>query len=106
MPRAVDGDPYNNNRFSDRWVEDAGFFRLKNIQIGYSVPQALLAKTKAFKSARVYIGATNLFVITDYTGFDPEVMTYGNVRTATAAGTDQGSTPQPRTYQAGLQFNF
>jgi len=106
MPRAIDGDPYNNNRFSDRWVEDAGFFRLKNIQIGYSLPQALLSKTKAFKTARFYIGATNLFVITDYTGFDPEVMTYGNVRTATSAGTDQGSTPQPRTYQAGLQFNF
>ena len=106
MPRAVDGDPYNNNRFSSRWVEDAGFFRLKNLQIGYSLPQSLLEKTKAFRSARIYIGATNLFVVTKYTGLDPEVITFGNVGTQTGAGTDVGSTPQPRTFQAGIQFNF
>ncbi|MEP7278604.1 MAG: SusC/RagA family TonB-linked outer membrane protein, partial [Bacteroidota bacterium] len=106
MPRAIDGDPYNNNRFSSRFVENAGFFRLKNLQIGYSLPQSLLEKTKAFHSARIYIGATNLFVITKYTGLDPEVVTFGNVSSQTNAGTDQGSTPQPRTYQAGIQFNF
>ncbi len=106
MPRAIDGDPYNNNRFSSRFVEDAGFLRLKNLQIGYSLPQSLLEKTKAFHGARIYIGATNLFVITKYTGLDPEVVTFGNVSSQTSAGTDQGSTPQARTYQAGIQFNF
>lgn len=106
MPRAIGGDPNNNNRFSDRWVENAGFLRLKNIQIGYSLPQSLLAKTRAFKSARFYVGATNLFVITDYTGFDPEVLTFGSVSNQLSSGTDLGSTPQPRTYQAGIQFNF
>ena len=106
MPRAVDGDPYSNNRFSSRFVEDGSFFRLKNLQIGYSLPQSLLEKTKAFRSARIYIGATNLFVITKYTGLDPEVVTFGNVSSQTSAATDLGSTPQPRTYQAGIQFNF
>jgi len=76
------------------------------LQIGYSLPQSLLEKTKAFRSARIYIGATNLFVVTKYTGLDPEVITFGNVGTQTGAGTDVGSTPQPRTFQAGIQFNF
>jgi TonB-linked SusC/RagA family outer membrane protein len=109
MPRAVEGDPYSNNRFSSRWIEDAGFLRFKNIQLGYSLPNNLLGK--AFKSARVYIAATNLFVITDYTGLDPEVMTYGNNSKYTndnplGAGTDEGVIPQPKTIQAGLQVTF
>lgn len=106
MPRAVDGDPYQNNRFSSRWVENAGFLRLKNIQLGYNFPASMLSRTDVFKSARIYVGATNLFVVTDYTGLDPEVVTFGNVGTQVAAGTDQGSTPQPRTFQVGLQFGF
>lgn len=106
MPRAIDGDPYQNTRFSSRWVEDAGFLRLKNLQIGYSFSPKVLSKTRSFKGARIYVGATNLFVITKYTGLDPEVVTYGNVSTQLSAGTDVGSMPQPRTYQAGVQFSF
>jgi TonB-dependent starch-binding outer membrane protein SusC len=106
MPRAIEGDPARNNRFSSRWIEDAGFFRLRNVQLGYSLPQDLLSKTKVFRSARFYIAASNLFVITDYTGLDPEVMSFGQAAFQTGAGTDRGSTPQPRTFQAGLQFNF
>ncbi|HLL44286.1 MAG TPA: TonB-dependent receptor [Segetibacter sp.] len=106
MPRAIDGDPYQNNRISNRFIENAGFLRFKNIQIGYSLPQELLSKTKAFRSARIYIGATNLFTITKYTGLDPEVITFGNVTTQTESGTDLGSTPQPRTFQVGLQVSF
>ncbi len=106
MPRAIEGDPARNNRFSSRWIEDAGFFRLRNIQIGYSLPQDLLSKTKAIRSARFYVAASNLFVITDYTGLDPEVMSFGQAAFQTGAGTDRGSTPQPRTFQVGFQFNF
>jgi hypothetical protein len=106
MPRAVAGDPYNNNRFSSRWVENASFLRLKNIQIGYSLPQNFLTKTHVFNSARIYVGATNLFTITNYTGLDPEVVTFGSASSQLGAGTDQGSTPQPRTFQAGINFNF
>lgn len=106
MPRAVAGDPYQNNRFSDRWVEDAGYFRLRNIQLGYTIPTNILSKTKAFQSARIYVAASNLFRITDYTGLDPEVMTYGSVGFQTGAGTDQANIPQPRTFQAGVQLQF
>jgi TonB-linked SusC/RagA family outer membrane protein len=111
MPRAVEGDPYLNSRFSNRWVEDAGFLRFKNIQLGYSLPNTLIHNLRAFRSVRIYIAATNLFVVTKYTGLDPEVMTYGNNSkydnsNPLGAGTDEGVIPQPKTYQAGLQVTF
>ena len=111
MPRAVEGDPYANSRFSSRWIEDAGFLRFKNIQLGYSLPSSLINNIRAFKSARIYVAATNLFVITKYTGLDPEVMTYGNNSkygndNPLGAGTDEGVIPQPKTIQAGLQVTF
>lgn len=106
MPRAVAGDPYGNNRFSSRWIEDAGFLRLRNVQLGYSLPSSLLERTNAFSSVRIYVAASNLFVLTEYTGLDPEVMSVGASDQQTAAGTDVANIPQPRTFQAGLQVKF
>jgi hypothetical protein len=106
MPRATANDLNQNGRFSDRWIEDAGFLRLRNLQVGYSLPKSLLGKTKAFSGARIYLGASNLFRITKYTGLDPEVMTYGSSGYQTGAGTDNANIPQPVTYQAGFQFQF
>jgi TonB-linked SusC/RagA family outer membrane protein len=106
MPRAIAGDPYNNNRFSSRWIEDAGFFRLRNVQLGYTLPAALLSKTKVFASARVYIAGSNLFVVTKYTGLDPEVQTPGSEARQTESGSDVGNMPQPRTFQGGIQLQF
>jgi hypothetical protein len=106
MPRAIESDPNQNDRFSDRWVEDAGFLRLKNLQIGYSLSPDLVARSKAFKTARLYVGATNLFTITKYKGLDPEVITFNDVSRQVGAGTDRGSTPQPRTFQVGFQVGF
>jgi TonB-linked SusC/RagA family outer membrane protein len=73
MPRAISGDPHSNNRFSDRWVEDAGFFRLQNIQLGYSFSGSspVIEKIKA-SNLRLYVSASNLFVISPYSGLDPE----------------------------------
>jgi len=72
MPRAVVGDPNSNNRFSNRFVENASFMRLRNVQIGYSIPRTLLAKTKAVERIRLFVGGTNLFTITEWDGIDPE----------------------------------
>jgi hypothetical protein len=72
MPRAVRNDPNSNNRFSDRFVEDASFLRLKNVQLGYSLPSSMLAKTGAIESVRVFISGTNLLTFTNWTGLDPE----------------------------------
>jgi TonB-dependent starch-binding outer membrane protein SusC len=81
MPRAVYGDPNVNNRFSDRFVEDAGYLRLQNVQIGYTIPRQWLDKTKgAIQNFRVYVSGINLFTITDYSGLDPENDLYPTTR--------------------------
>ncbi|MCP9746412.1 TonB-dependent receptor [Lacihabitans sp. CS3-21] len=72
MPRAVRSDPAGNNRFSDRFVESAAFFRLKNIQFGYAIPSNLTKSLGFINGARIYIGGTNLFVKSKWTGLDPE----------------------------------
>ncbi|WP_194775342.1 SusC/RagA family TonB-linked outer membrane protein [Pararhodonellum marinum] len=106
VPRAISGDPNQNNRFSDRFVENAGFFRLRNIQIGYSLPRSITDRWTGFNSGRIYFGGSNLFTFTNYTGMDPEVMTYGSNSSQTGAGTDRGNMPQPRIYQMGIQLSF
>ncbi len=72
MPRAIFGDPAVFNRISDRYVENASYLRLKNVQIGYRFPPEILSKLRFAQSLRIYISAVNLFTITDYSGLDPE----------------------------------
>jgi TonB-dependent starch-binding outer membrane protein SusC len=72
MPRAVVNDPNSNNRFSSRFVEEASFLRLKNLQIGYTVPTKLLEKTKVVQRFRIFFSGTNLFTVTNWKGIDPE----------------------------------
>jgi hypothetical protein len=73
MPRAVYRDPNENLRFSNRFIEDAGYLRLQNVQIGYSLPKRLLDHTKgAVQNFRIFVSGINLFTITDYSGLDPE----------------------------------
>lgn len=72
MPRAMFGDPAQFNRFSSRYVEDAGYFRLKNVQIGYTVPQNFLTKSKIAQNIRIYVSGVNLFTATKFSGLDPE----------------------------------
>ncbi|HTL08297.1 MAG TPA: TonB-dependent receptor [Chitinophagaceae bacterium] len=72
MPRAVFGDPGAFNRVSDRYVENASYLRLKNLQIGYKLPSSLINKTKVAQNLRLYVSAVNLFTVTKYKGLDPE----------------------------------
>jgi TonB-linked SusC/RagA family outer membrane protein len=72
MPRAVVNDPNDNNRFSDRFVENASFMRLKNIQIGYSIPGTMLAKSGVIQRCRIYVAGTNVLTFTKWKGIDPE----------------------------------
>jgi TonB-linked SusC/RagA family outer membrane protein len=72
MPRAVYNNPSNPTRFSDRFVENAGYFRLRNIQLGYSLPRTLLGKSGFIQNLRIFATGVNLFTITDWTGLDPE----------------------------------
>lgn len=91
----VSGSP-DNKLSSSRFVEDASYFRLKNMQIGYTIPKMLTEKI-GIERLRFYVGASNLFTITGYDGFDPEV---GN------NGRDYGNFPQSRTFLFGLNMNF
>ena len=72
MPRAISADPSGNNRFSSRWIEDADFLRLRNFQLGYSLPRSLLDRIEGLGQFRLYLTGTNLFTLTPYTGIDPE----------------------------------
>ena len=90
IPRAVYGDPAQANRISDRFVENAGYLRLKNVQLGYSLPKKLMDRLGFIQSFRFYLGAVNLFTVTSYTGYDPE--------------NDQ--VPPTRQFLAGLNLNF
>jgi TonB-linked SusC/RagA family outer membrane protein len=72
MPRAIFGDPNQNNRGSDRFVEKASFLRLKNMQLGYTLPRSILDHLKVVNSFRIYFSGTNLFTATKWTGIDPE----------------------------------
>jgi len=81
---------------SSRFVENGSYLRLKNIQLGYAIPKSLI-KNVGINSIRIYVAATNLFTITDYKGYDPEVG---------GAGVDYGNYPQARTYTIGAKFNF
>jgi TonB-dependent starch-binding outer membrane protein SusC len=72
MPRAIFGDPNQNNRGSDRFVEKASFLRMKNMQLGYTLPRTMLDHLKVVNSFRIYFSGTNLFTATKWTGIDPE----------------------------------
>lgn len=72
IPRAIEEDPSGNNRISDRMVEDAGFFRFQNFQIGYSLKGGGALERVGASNLRCYVSGSNLFVITPYTGLDPE----------------------------------
>lgn len=86
---------------SSLFVEDASFIRLRNITLGYNLPNKFLSKF-GFSRLRVYAGVQNLITITDYSGFDPESKSGGNLN----PGIDRGSFPIPRTYTFGLNISY
>ncbi|MBP3943824.1 TonB-dependent receptor [Sphingobacteriaceae bacterium WQ 2009] len=88
---------------SSRYLQDASFIRLKNVSFGYNLPSATAEKI-GFKKVRAYVQLSNVFTITNYNGLDPEVSaTGGNQNTA---GYDWATTPQPRTFQLGVQVTL
>lgn len=86
---------------SSRWVENAAFLKLDNITLGYN-----FSLPKVIKNGRVYITAQNLFTITSYTGYDPEVNNVSADRDISAIGIDYCSYPQARSFILGLNINF
>jgi TonB-linked SusC/RagA family outer membrane protein len=103
IPRPVRNDPNGNNRFSNRWLEDGSYVRLKNLTLAYNVPTTFSGKA-AIKSLRVYLTTQNLITWTHYSGYDPEVS--ADPFSSTSFGRDYGVYPQARTYTLGLNANF
>ena len=102
-PRMTVADLNQNFLYSDRYIEDGDYVRLKNVQLGYTFPQAVTDRLFA-QSIRVYVSSDNLVTITDYSGFDPEVGRFQN--NPLHFGVDYGQYPQPRTFIAGVNINF
>lgn len=98
-PRVTNGG--HNYEVSDRFIEDGSFLRLRNIQIGYSFPTVALERIK-LQNFRVYISGTNVFTISDYSGYTPEIGG-GNVL---GTGFDSGIYPIARTFNVGISANF
>ena len=90
-----------NQRVSDRYVEDGSFVRLKNISLGYEFSVSLTQKMH-LKSLRVYASATNLFILSKYSGMDPEIGSWNPLM----AGIDDGYYPQPRIITFGLNLSL
>ena len=82
-------------------LESASYFRLKNIQLGFTIPKEWTQKAK-INRCRLYVAAQNLWTLTQYEGFDPEFSTGAN----TEAGIDRGNYPQNRVIQCGVQLDF
>jgi hypothetical protein len=85
---------------STRFLEKADFLRLKNVSLSYDIPKSLLKNTAGIK---LFVSATNLFTITDYSGIDPEAnSSAGDIR----QGIDYGSYPNAKTITGGLTLSF
>jgi TonB-dependent starch-binding outer membrane protein SusC len=102
-PRAVWGDPNNNTRESSRFIEDGSYVRLKNLVVGYRLPDGL-ASRGGFRTARIYLQGENLLTSTNYSGFDPEVNYSGN--TSALRGTDFYTLPQSRIITFGINVGL
>lgn len=87
-------------KFTRRFIEDGSFIRLKNVSLGYTVP----SRFKGIQSIKLTLGANNLYTITDYTGYDPEINSYGD--NPALYGVDLGGYPNARTYTFSVRCVF
>ncbi|MEP7377117.1 MAG: TonB-dependent receptor [Chitinophagaceae bacterium] len=110
MPRVSFKGASNNKYPSSRFLEDGSYVRLKNLQIGYTIPLKIVSRLK-IKSLRLYLTGQNLWTLTKYTGLDPEMHVSDNVKRDAyggdvAAGIDWGTYPSAKSYILGVNLNF
>ncbi|MGB3608114.1 MAG: TonB-dependent receptor [Psychroserpens sp.] len=108
FPRVTSG-ANSNSLFSDFFVEDGDFVRLQNVQLGYSISEKALEGSKISK-LRFYVSASNLFTLTEYSGYDPTIFATSNPdgtpASAIGAGIDYGFYPTPKTFLLGMNLKF
>ena len=103
MPRASINDPNDNDRWSDRYIENGSYVRLKNISLGYTFPKKWITRW-GLESLRVYANIQNLLTLTGYDGYDPEIG--ASTQSANVMGLDNARYPSPTTYSFGLNVSF
>lgn len=101
IPRPYLGTTDNAKQNSDRWIEDGSYLRLKNVQIGYTLPEKIVNKAN-IANCRIYLSGGNLYTLTKYSGFDPEISGNGVYQ----QGNDNGHFPCVRSYRLGMQLTF
>lgn len=102
-PRLHASDPNKNTQFSDLYVENGSYLRIKNIQLGYTLPSTLTQKWH-INNLRVYVSADNVYTFTKYSGFDPEI---GDLNgSPLGAGVDLATYPVPRVFSVGFNLQF
>lgn len=99
MPRAVYGDPMQNSRFSDRFIEDGSYLKLREVRLSYDLSRPW----KFLRGATIWASVSNVYTWTKYLGRDPEV-TYGT--SPLTQGVDYGVSPLSRSVQLGLKINL
>jgi TonB-dependent starch-binding outer membrane protein SusC len=109
LPRLTYGKNGNWERFTDRWVEDGSYLRVKNITVSYTIPSSLISKQRVVKDIKVSLSAQNVATLTKYKGFDPEVGAYvgrdaSNVNQA--IGIDYGRYPLTPVYTFNIVVNL
>lgn len=91
-----------NHEFSDYYIEDGSYLRVKNITLGYTFPSSIVEKIK-LDNLRIYMSANNMFTFTNYSGYDPEIGANNDPRDV---GVDRGFYPQAKSIMGGLQLSF
>ena len=99
IPRIAFGDPHQNARFSDRWIENGSYMRLKNVTLSYKIP----VHSTYLQGLTVWGSANNLFTLTEYLGSDPEFVSGNSVF---LRGIDRGLAPQSTNFTLGLKINL
>jgi len=99
MPQATYGDLLGNSRFSDRWIEDGSYIRLKTVSLSYDLP----VKSNFIEGVSIWISANNLLTMTHYLGQDPEVSAGNSVY---FQGVDNGLIPLTKCYYLGIKLNL
>lgn len=89
----------------DLWIEDASFIRLNDVTFSYSLPKSILSKVK-INSFKIFVTGSNLFVLTSYTGYDPEVNNSQGSASFLMPGLDYFSYPRARTISAGINLTL
>ncbi len=103
VPRATTADPNDNDRISDRYIEDGSYLRIKNITLGYTFKKELISRW-GLQNVRAYVNLQNVATFTHYSGYDPEIG--ASTQSTNVYGLDNGRYPSPTVYSVGLNVTF